>query len=74
MQDASTSTSNTGTRSQGIQTTIYWDPIYKHFGTIRVGLEDTRYKFCSYIDPVVRHSGGPCDCASTLQRSVHPRQ
>ena len=74
MPDASTSIPNTVTHSQGVQTTIYWDPQYKHFGTIQVGLEDTRYKFCSYIDPVTRHSGGPCDCASTLRRSVHPRQ
>ena len=52
MPDASTSTPNTVIRNQGIQTTIYWDPIHTHFGTIRVGLEDTQYKFCSYIDPV----------------------
>ena len=74
MPDASTSILNTVTCSQGIHTTIYWDPVYKHFSTIRVGLEDTQYKFCSYLDPVGRHSGGPCSCASTLRRSVHPRQ
>ena len=52
MPDASTSTPDTITRNQGVQTTIYWDSQYKHFSTIQVGLKDTRYKFCSYIDPV----------------------
>ena len=74
MLNASTSTPNTVTHAQGVQTTIYWDPQYKHFGTIQVGLENIRYKFCSFINPVQHHSGGPCNCASTLRRSVHPRQ
>ena len=65
MPDASTSTSTKVTREQGIQTTIYWDPIHKQFGTVQVGLEDSRYKYCSYIDPVQRHGGGPCTCEST---------
>ena len=74
MQDTSTSTLTSTTHSQGVQTTIYWDPVYKPFGTIQVGLEDTRYKFCSYLHPAQRHGGGPCNCASTLRRSIHPRQ
>ena len=74
MPDASTSTLTTIPQSQGIQTTIYWDSEYKHFGTIRVGLEDMRYKFCSLVDLLKQHSGGPCNCDSTLKRSVHPRQ
>ena len=41
MPDASTSTTTTEKRKQGVQTTIYWDPVYKRFGTVRVGLEDS---------------------------------
>ena len=67
MPDASTSTSTKVTHEQGVQTTIYWDPVHKRFRTVRVGLEDSQYKYCLYIDPVQRHSGGPCTCKSTLR-------
>ena len=60
MPDASTSTSTTVTYEQGIQTTIYWDPVHKRFGTVRVGLEDSQYKFCLYINPMQRHGGVLC--------------
>ena len=65
MPDASTSTSTKVTCEQGIQTTIYWDPVHKWFGTVQVGLEDSQYKYCLYIDPMQHHGGGPCTCENT---------
>ena len=49
MPDASTSISTKVTQEQGIQTTIYWDPVHKRFGTVQVGLEDSQYIYCSYV-------------------------
>ena len=67
MPDASTSTTTTEKCKQGVQTTIYWDPVYKRFRTVQVGLEDSWYKFCLYINPIQWHGRGPCNCESTLQ-------
>ena len=72
MPDTSTSTSTKVTHEQGVQTTIYWDPVHKRFGTVRVGLEDSQYIYCSYVFPHQKHEGGPCTCESTQRRSVHP--
>ena len=74
MQDTSTSTSTKDTCKQGVQTTIYWDPVHKQFGTVQVRLEDSQYIYCSYIFPHQCHKGGPCTCESTIRWSVHPRQ
>ena len=65
MPDAFTSTSTKVTHEQGVQTTIYWDPVHKRFGTVQVGLEDSRYIYCSYVFPHQRHEGGPYTCEST---------